>query len=399
MTEALEGRQKGKIPLRRCIVIVVAIGIGVVGTRGIYVLSQTEDRPVEGISDNPPAPKVTEVTALGRLQPQGEVIQVSSSQPRAKIEQLLVRKGDRVKAGEIVAILENHATQKAAVETAKQEVEVAQANLEIVKAGAKQGEIAAQEATIARLEAELAGEKSRQSATIQRLNAELANARAEYNRYQSLTRQGAASEFDLDRFHLTLETARERLAEAQVNRDKTIATLKAEISEAKATLNRIEEVRPVDIRQAEAEVARAIALLEEAQAQLELTLVKAPSDGRILDIETYPGEAIPEEGGIVELGQTEQMLAIAEVYESDLSKVRVGQPVTLTSESGAFSGELRGKVSQIGWQIGKKDVLDTDPAASVDARVVEVEIQLDPESVERVQNLTYSQVIATIETE
>jgi HlyD family secretion protein len=90
------------------------------------------------------------------------------------------------------------------------------------------------------------------------------------------------------------------------------------------------------------------------------------------------------------------MIVVAEVYESDVSKVRLGQRVTITSESQAFTGELRGSVSQIGLQIGKKDVLSTDPAAAVDARVVEVNIRLSPADSKRVASLTYSKVVVEI---
>jgi HlyD family secretion protein len=58
--------------------------------------------------------------------------------------------------------------------------------------------------------------------------------------------------------------------------------------------------------------------------------------------------------GIAELGQTDQMIVVAEVYESDIRKVRLGQRVTITSEGKAFEGELRGTVSQIGLKLAKK---------------------------------------------
>jgi HlyD family secretion protein len=53
---------------------------------------------------------------------------------------------------------------------------------------------------------------------------------------------------------------------------------------------------------------------------------------------------------------------------------------------------LEGTVARIGKQIGKKDVLNTDPAADTDARVVEVRIRLAPESSKKVAALTNLQV-------
>jgi HlyD family secretion protein len=68
----------------------------------------------------------------------------------------------------------------------------------------------------------------------------------------------------------------------------------------------------------------------------------------------------------------------------------------MTSESKAFEGELRGSINQIGLQIGRKDVLSTDPAAATDVRVVEVNVRLNPEDSKRVTGLTYSKVIVEI---
>ena len=90
------------------------------------------------------------------------------------------------------------------------------------------------------------------------------------------------------------------------------------------------------------------------------------------------------------------MMVVAEIYESDIGKVRLGQKAAITSEGGAFAGELKGTVSEIGLKIGKRDVLDTDPAADVDVRVVEVKIILDPESSRRVSGLTYAKVVVKI---
>jgi len=87
------------------------------------------------------------------------------------------------------------------------------------------------------------------------------------------------------------------------------------------------------------------------------------------------------------LGQTEQMYVVAEVYESDIGKVHLGQRATLTSDGNTILG-LHGTVNQIGLQVGKKDVLDNDPAADADARVVEVKIRLDSADSLRVASLT-----------
>ncbi len=187
----------------------------------------------------------------------------------------------------------------------------------------------------------------------------------------------------------TVETLQQQINEAEATRTKTIATLQQEINEAKATLDRISEVRPVDVEAARSEVDSAIAAVEKAKADLDQSYVKAPTDGQILKIHARPGEVVGNKG-IADMGQTSQMFVAAEIYESDIDKIRLGQRATITS--GALAGELKGSVAQIGLQIGKKDVLDTDPAADVDARVVEVKIRLDKQDSKRVAGLTNMQV-------
>jgi HlyD family secretion protein len=420
-----------RLAKQRVVVLGVA-GLLASGATVAYSLRFAGQKPSE-----PPPPKAVPapeaVTSLGRIEPKGEAIQLSPppTQGSAKVAQVLVEEGDVVRSGQTVAILDTYVRRVADVERVKQDVAVAQADLAVVEAGAKAGEIKAQQATIERLQAQLLGENAvkraniaileaqlqgeiqEQAAIAERLRAELVNAQSEFDRYQYLAQEGAISASELDSRRLDLETTRERLLEAQATDDKTISslqeqireakalsqqatqTLQKQIQEAQANLERIAEVRFVDVQRAKAEVERAKAALGQAQVDLELASVKAPIDSQILKVHTRPGESVGEEG-IVELGQTEQMMVVAEVYESDISKVRLGQSVIVTSESGAFAGELRGTVSQVGLLIGKNDVLDTDPAADVDTRVVEVKILLSPEDSDRVAGLTNSKVITQI---
>jgi HlyD family secretion protein len=78
--------------------------------------------------------------------------------------------------------------------------------------------------------------------------------------------------------------------------------------------------------------------------------------------------------GIVELGQTREMLAVAEIYESDVDKVRLGQTAKITSD--ALTGELRGTVEHIGLQVQRQNIVNTDPSANIDGRIVEVKVRL-----------------------
>lgn len=360
----------------------------------IYVLSSSKtNEKVTLAAEKPPIMKA--VTALGRIEPEGEVIQVSASQMGGsnRVGQILVKEGDRLKKGQIIAILDSSDRHLAALNQAKQQVKIAESRLAQVKAGAKQGEIDAQKATISELQALLRQESAAKNANVRRLEAEVKNAKIEYLRYQSLQEEGAVSISIRDTKKLTLETAEASLKEAIANQNQTSETLREKLRQAKATLNRIAEIRPTDVQTAQAEIENYKAAVETVQADVELTYVRSPQDGQVLKIHTFTGEIIGNQG-IVEIGETKQMYVVAEVYETDINSVKIGQLATINQLN--LPGELTGEVDYIGLLIDKKDVLNTDPAAEIDARVVEVKIRLDNESSQRVAGLTNSQVRVAI---
>lgn len=415
------------------------------------------------------APIPNTISAIGRLEPKGEIIKLSAPaglSGNSRVQQLLVREGQRVQQGQVVAILDNRDTSMAVVEEAKAKMQESRANLAQVRAGSPNdiqaqkfiiarlqaqlsgekdaqqamisriaaqlsGEKIAQEATVTRLEAELLGQRESLKATVERVRAEQRNAQVDSGRYEFLYKQGAISQQERDRKQLnavttnqqliesqaslkraiatikqqisearanqvkTLNTLQQQLIEATANRNKTIATLQRQIDEEKEKLNRLLVVSPLNIQVAQAQVTNAIALMRKAQAELRQSYVKAPSSGEILKIHTKSGEMMGV-NGIAEIGQTDQMFVVAEVPEDSISKIRLGQTATISSDNGTFNGQLKGKVTEIGRKIGKKDVLNNDPAADIDARVVEVKIALSPEFNKQVSGLTNAKVTVEI---
>jgi HlyD family secretion protein len=87
------------------------------------------------------------------------------------------------------------------------------------------------------------------------------------------------------------------------------------------------------------------------------------------------------------------MVAVAEVYETDIGSIVEGQRAII--HSSALAAPLTGIVGQVGLKVGRMDVLGTDPIAKADARVIEVRIELD--SSETVARLTNLQVEVEIE--
>ncbi|KAM3113270.1 ABC exporter membrane fusion protein [Phormidesmis sp. 146-33] len=380
-----------KPPNRRTL-IMLAIATAITGGIAYHGISQFVVKPAE---TPPTIPTIESVVALGTLEPETEVVKISvpATLNNDRVSQLLIQRGDRVKANQVIAILDSYDRLQGALLEAEQQVTVAQAELTQVKAGARSGEINAQQAEIVRLQAELAGESQQQQATLASLEAEVNNARAEYDRNRSLYQQGAISASQFDQKRLALQKAQAQFNEGKANQNRTTNTLQAQIKSARANLNRIAEVRPEDVQTAQAKVNQAIATVKRAEADLRQAEVRSPQAGQILEIYAKPGEVVGT-NGIADLGQTRQMRVVAEVYQSDIKKIRVGQQAVITGEP--FSGELRGTVEEIGLQVSRQEITSNQPGENLDQRVVKVRIRLNAEESDRVSGLTNLQVQVAI---
>ena len=104
------------------------------------------------------------------------------------------------------------------------------------------------------------------------------------------------------------------------------------------------------------------------------------------------GEQIGQEG-LVEIADTRVMFVRAEAFESDLRAITLGQSVRLSSR--ALDAPLLGKVARIGLKVNRQTVIGDDPATSLDARVVEILIEVDAEGSRRLSGLTGLQIRAS----
>jgi HlyD family secretion protein len=190
------------------------------------------------------------------------------------------------------------------------------------------------EAALARAQAQVTALE----AAVASRQADLENARFEYERSMKLAGDGILSAADRD---------------ASTNR---FAVAKAALDEARAQL------------------VSARADVTNAAAARDMAIVRAPVAGQVLKIHAYPGEKIGQDG-ILELARNDVMYAVAEVYESDISRIHVGQQASV--ESPVLPAPLKGKVERIARRVGRKTVQQDDPSAPRDLRVVEVHVRLD----------------------
>jgi HlyD family secretion protein len=165
-------------------------------------------------------------------------------------------------------------------------------------------------------------------ALVQQVEAELHNAELEHTRAQELNLGKVASDAERDRWEMRVSVARAKLARAR--------------------------------------------------ADLDRARIVSPVSGLVLDVHARAGERIGPEG-LLEIGRVDRMYAIAEVYETDVGRLRAGQRARATSP--ALPGPLTGTVEWIRPKVQKQDEIGTDPAARKDARVVEVKVLLDDSEV------------------
>jgi HlyD family secretion protein len=445
--------------------------------------------------------KPNAVVALGRIQPNGEVIKLSVANAQdSRVDRILVKEGDFVKRSQVIAILQGIDRKQADLRDALADVNLRQIELgRTTQTDVKKSQIAAQTAVVTKLQSQLISTRQQRTAALNsarsrlqnaeadyqrqlqsdrdglglltaqakltnaeaeyrrrdRFNrsgdntlgsqAKLANAQGEYQRKLTLYRSGGVSKSQLDKAQeeLTsaqalvqergidtktqLDKATEDLAAAKANlREKqletksqlgkvktelltirqtvkekqaelaqSIQTLNAEIQQSQAQLAELREVRPTDVRIAQAQLDKAKIAVEQKQAALRDSEVRVPVAGQILKINTRIGEQVNISQGIVELAQTDKMYVMAEIAEIDVTKVRQGQAAVITSEYNSFAGELRGTVSQIGLQVGRKQTQEAggaSPTTDKESRVVAIKIEIAPQDSPKVAKLTNLQV-------
>ena len=210
------------------------------------------------------------VAALGRIEPYGGIVRVAAaSTPDAMsgaiLSKLLVDRGSDVTTGQLLAEVDTAAL-------ARSRIVEARAELETAKRDATASVSLADEACVL---ADVAAKRSQ--------------------RKQDLLGRGLASSEDAE--------------QAKGNADAGVASCKARRAAASVAQSRI---------------SAAAARVTRFGTELERSFVRAPFTGRVIDVRRRPGEIVGIEG-ILELARVDQMQAVAEVFEADVRRVRVGR--------------------------------------------------------------------------
>lgn len=282
------------------------------------------------------------VGALGRIEPASRVRRLSHYGGMAvtRIETLLVAEGDRVAAGQVLATFADAPQKDGTLAQAEAALVEAKASRDRIAAGARASEIEAQRARIAAL------------------RAEEANALSEARRQETLVPGGAGTRAGAERARFAAEGA---------------AALRRE---AEAVLETLSGPRAEDLAVAEARVTSAVAAVARARADAALARIIAPIDGTVLKIHARPGDQVGTDG-LLELADLSRLDVVADVYETDVTRLRIGAAAEVIVPG--IATRYAATVREIGWQVRRTTQAGTDPIAATDARTVEVRLTLSEE--------------------
>ncbi|MEO1190240.1 MAG: HlyD family efflux transporter periplasmic adaptor subunit [Pseudomonadota bacterium] len=305
-----------------------------------------------------PPPQRHSIVALGEILPLSDIILVSgpTGQDPGVIEKITVAEGDRVLKGDVLAVLDTRGRLAAALDEAKATVQLKQSELE-------------------RLRADLDSEEARLQAELKQQQAERDRAEWDYEKSQRLTAAGVYNET------------------AQIDKRLALESLNREVETSRIALERIQTRNAAGVRldemvaQADLLLAQAAAL--RADADYQRAFIHAPIDGRVLRLIARDGQQIVSDG-FAEIGETETMLVRTEVFESDIPFVFAGQRADITARP--LAQPLTGVVERVGFVVATQSIVSGDPAANLDARVVEAWIRLDAASSARVADMSGLQV-------
>lgn len=307
--------------------------------------------------------QVTDVVGLARLMPRGDVSIVAPPYGAgdARIAEILVAIGDHLQKGAVVARLDNAGQLESAVLLAKANVAVRQA-------------------TLVQTQTTVQNSRNEAQAGLEQAQSAAAEAAAEYVRAKELFQSGVTTKAAFD-------------AIAAADQQASLAVAKAQATLARFAAKTV-DMQP-DVIVATRNLDAANAELNRARLDLNRATVRAPITGTVLDIHARAGER-PPTIGIMEMGDTDQMMAEVEVYQDRIVSVAVGQPVELVAV--AIGQTLQGRVQSIGLTVGRQGLVSDDTAANTDARVITAMIKLDAKSSAIAARFTNLEVIARIDT-
>jgi HlyD family secretion protein len=304
----------------------LAILVAVAGV-GLWVMPR---RQTSSAQDTPQA--APPLIARGYTDaPEGTAVVAGDPSGGSVLVELRVKDGQKVKKGEVLAVLSNYARADVTLRMAEADLVKLKQTHDFVLKGTRLSDIALQEATL--------------------------KSSIEQNKLDALQRARSGKPPD----QREIETA---IAEQGLERQKVRLAL------LKTTLEN-------DLAQYEIDLANTQARVDSAKRTIEDALVRSPLDGVVVQIFSRQGERVSP-AGIVKVVDMNQLRVLADVDELHVGRLKPGGKVDVT-----FRGNndvYKGTIERIAPTVKRMQRVEPDGGSSTDARVVQVEIKIDDSS-------------------
>ena len=249
---------------------------------------------------------------------------ILSSQIQGRLAQLLVKEGDTVKPGQLVALIEPEELRADQAFYAHTE-EGAAAQVQEAEAALKFQEAQTQD-QIRQAEAALASVQAQQAEAA----ADLERVRLEFERTAGLFKQQILSVQALDRARTTYEAQKARLESVR----KQVEAQRAALALARSTAEQI-AIRRSQLLAGRHQLAAAAAQMSKAQVRLNYTEIRAPIPGVVAVLAARQGEVVNPGQPIVSIINPDDLWVRADVEETYIDRIRLGDQLRVRLPSGA----------------------------------------------------------------
>jgi multidrug resistance efflux pump len=263
--------------------------------------------------------------------PAGTAVLAGVATGGSVMTELRVKEGQKVKKDEVIAVLSNYSKADVIVRSTEAELEKARRQREAMVSGYRTAEIAMQEVVV--------------------------RSAAEETKLKALEVSRSGKPPDMKQLELNI-------SQQSLEREQ-------------AKLRVMKETLATDLAQIDTDINILTAKLDNARTDREQSLVRSPLDGVVIQIYTRQGERIST-SGIAKIVDLSQLRVLADVDEVHIGRISTGGMVEVT-----FRGSTtvyRGKITRIAPTVKRMQRIEPDGASSTDARVVQVEIELDDAS-------------------
>jgi multidrug efflux pump subunit AcrA (membrane-fusion protein) len=277
--------------------------------------SKKEEPVPTAAKDSLVMPDVQQVAGIGRVEPEGGLIELSSDQA-GLIKKILFKEGDSVRSGQALLLLDN-AVQISQVADAASRLQTETAQQEVAKANIEDAEI-----------------------NLRKAQQDLDKTRRLVDKNAETRQKLEDAEADVNNKRIALETERANYRVAQ----KRIGEIQAQVNTAKTTAGKY--------------------------------TVSAPANGLILELTSKPGEAITAGQSFAQLAPAGRITVLCEIDELFADKIKNGQTAFIRYKGYADSVSS-GTVIYTAPYLKKKSLFSDQVGEKEDRRVREVRILLN----------------------